>query len=105
MNRVRQEAGPEETRPDAGDYFVIDARNNTWYVSTAMARFIESVLDAEVRALWVSFVDLTGARVRVRTGEINAICQCTAGQRAKEREFGRSLNRERKADRDWEEQD
>jgi hypothetical protein len=103
MNRIKEESGPEETKPDAGDYFVVDARCNNWYVSTAMARFIEAVLDAEVRALWISFVDLTGARVRVRTGEINAIYQCTVGQRAKEREFNRTLGRERKADRDWNE--
>jgi hypothetical protein len=70
-----------------------------------MARFIESVLDAEPRPLWVSFVDLAGSRVRIRTGQINAIWQRSAEQRAWDREFGRALDRERKGDRNWREED
>jgi hypothetical protein len=53
----------------------------------------------------VKFVDLTGARVRLRTRQIEYVCQCTADQRAAEREFFRSLKQERKADRSWDEED
>lgn len=103
MNRLREGTEPDEIKPDAGDYFIVNAQCDNWYVSTEMAGFIESMLDREVRPLWLSFVDLWGARIRVRTALISAVCQRTAEQRASERGFDRALNRERKADRDWSE--
>ena len=103
MNSLREESGPEAVEPDAGDYFIVSGDCGTWLVSTEMARFIESILDARPRARWVKFVDLAGSRVRLRTRQIEYICQCSAEQRASRREFSRALTRERKADRTWEE--
>jgi hypothetical protein len=57
------------------------------------------------RPKWVKFVHLTGARVRLRTRQIEYVCQCTTEQRAVELAFFRSLRRERKPDRSWEEDD
>jgi hypothetical protein len=50
-------------------------------------------------------VDLTGARIRLRTRLIEFIGQSTADQRASERAFHRTLNQERKADRSWDDDD
>jgi hypothetical protein len=105
MNRVQEPHDDGTARPQAGDYFLVCGEWCTWYVSTAMARFIERCLDARPRPKWVKFVDLTGARVRVRARQIEYICQCTAEQRATERAFFRSLTQERKADRSWDEDD
>lgn len=105
MNGLKEESEPEAIKPDAGDYFIVSGDCSTWYVSTVMARHIEAVLDAEPRALWVKFVDLAGSRVRIRIRQIEYICQSTAEQRAGDREFSRALNRERKADRSWGEDD
>ncbi len=105
MNGVRDEPEPEAVRPDAGDYFIVSGDDSTWYVSSAMARHIESVLDAAPWARWVTFVDLAGSRVRLRTREIDYLCQCTAEQRAMERRFSRALTRERRADRSWGEEE
>ena len=44
------------------------------------------------------FVDLTGARIRIRTRLIDCIFQSTTEQRASERAFHRALDRERKSD-------
>lgn len=104
MNRLQEPFEDGAARP-AGDYFVVSGDCCTWYVSAAMARFIEQCLDAEPRPRWVKFVDLTGARVRLRTRQIEYVCQCTTEQRAVERAFFRSLRQERKADRSWEEDD
>lgn len=104
MNGLREHSEPEAVRPDAGDYFIVSADSSTWYVSTEMARFIEAVLDAEPRTRWVKFVDLSGSRVRLDSRQIEYICQSTAEQRALDREFSRSLTRERKADRSWDEE-
>jgi hypothetical protein len=91
--------------PPAGDYFVISTETSTWYVSTAMARVVEGCIDAEARPEWVTFVDLTGARVRLRVEQIEYVCQCTAEQRRLGRAFYRALKQERKADQPWDEEE
>jgi hypothetical protein len=101
MNSLKDGSEPEAVKPHAGDYFIVSGENSTWYVSTRMARFIETVLDAEPEVRWVKFVDLSGSRVRLRTRQIDYICQCTADQRHLDREFSRALTRERKSDRSW----
>jgi hypothetical protein len=105
MKRLQEQFEDGAARPAAGDYFVVSGDGGTWCVSTEMARLIEAHLDAEPVARWVKFVDLTGSRVRLRTRLIESITQCTADQRASERAFHRTLNRERKADRSWEDDD
>jgi hypothetical protein len=52
---------------------------------------------------WITFVDLTGARVRVRAGRIQYRAHCYAENRAEERRFWRSHKAETKAERDWDE--
>jgi hypothetical protein len=101
VTRRLQEPLEEPARPVAGDYFVVGGDCGVWYVSTAMARAIDSSLAAVPQPGWVTFVDLTGARIRLRTRQIDYLCQCTADQRTAERAFFRSLKQERKADRSW----
>ena len=105
MNRLQEPFEDGAARPDAGEYFVVSGDCGIWYVSTEMVRHIEACLDAVPRPRWVKFVDLSGARVRVRTRQIDYLYQCTADQRAAERTFFRALDQERKADRRWEEDD
>ena len=105
MNRLQEQSQEGAAKPEAGDYFVVCTDCCTWQVSTEMARFIEACLDAESCPKWVKFVDLTGARVRLRTRLIESIGQSTADQRASERAFHRTLNQERKADRSWDDDD
>jgi len=99
MEQVRQHEKNEEPRPAGADCFVLSARSATWYLSTAMARHVEQCLDGQ--AIWLSFVDLNGSRVRLRTREVEYLHQSTAEQRAADRRFHRAMSRERKADRDW----
>ena len=101
MKRVQERFDDNARTPAGGDHFVVSGDSGTWYVSTVMARFIERCLDTEPRPAWVKFVDLTGARIRLRTGLIESITQSTADQRMEERNFHRSLNQERKTDRRW----
>jgi hypothetical protein len=105
MSRLRQEEEQEAPRPIGVDHFVVSAKSATWYVSTKMARHIEACLEVEHRQAWISFVDLSGARVRLRSLEVEYLAQSTADQRAAERAFHRTLSRERKAERDWREGD
>jgi hypothetical protein len=104
-NRSEQHNEHGAGRPGPGDYFIVCGESFTWYVSTTMAKAIEARLDARRRPRWVTFVDLTGSRVRLRARRIEYVCQCTAEQRTAERAFFRSLKRERKADPSWEDED
>ena len=103
MNRLEEVFEPSGERPGAGDYFIVSGESFTWYVSARMAKAIEARLDTKPGARWVTFVDLVGARVRLCARRIEYICQCTSEQRAADRAFFRSLKRERKGDRSWEE--
>lgn len=105
MNRLKEK---QEEDPDAdgpGIYFCVSTRSGHWHVSTAIARHIEACLDTEPRPNWIRFVDLSGASVRIRSRDVEYLNQSTPEQRALERQFNRAVNRERKADRDWEEGD
>lgn len=101
MTQVRER--DEDRRPDAeaGNYFVLSTQEANWYVSAAMAHAVERELLAGGED-WIVFVDLTGARVRVRGRLIQYIAQCYTENRAAERRFWRSHKREAKGERDWE---
>jgi hypothetical protein len=85
------------------DYFLVAARFELWYVSREMAQAIEASLNETPASHWVMFVDLTGARIRVRARLIEYIYQCTAEQRSLARAFYRARKAERKAETDWDE--
>ena len=91
--------------PNAGDYFVLETTFSAWYLSAEMARAVDRDLNASPLPEWTVFVDVTGARVRLRTVRIESLVQCTADQRASGREFHRRLKREHDADRKWDEED
>ena len=99
MDTLLRDGTHEPREEGAADYFVVVGENWTWYVSTEMVRFIETSLESG--EAWVTFVDLTGSRIRLRMNKIEFIAQSTADQRATERDFFRAMRRENKADRDW----
>ena len=96
-NSPREDGAETPREPFAAEYFVVIGEYCTWYVSTPMTRFIEECIDAG--AEWVKFVDLTGARIRLRTRMINYITQHSADQRALERDFNRRQRDEN--ENDW----
>ena len=105
MNRLKNREEPSAETPGVGDYFVLDAYGSCWYLSTAMARAVDAELAATPAPEWVTFVDLIGARVRIRAARIESLYQCTAEQRSSQRAFHRRLDLERKAERTWDEDD
>jgi hypothetical protein len=101
MNRLKEAPEPPEEVPAAGDYFVLVAEDSCWYISAEMARTVDACLAADPAPEWAVFVDLAGARVRLRTRRIEYLVQSTAEQRATRRELERRMQRERDADRTW----
>jgi hypothetical protein len=95
---------PERPLPGPGDYFIVSTTDGFFYVSTAMARAIETALDRRwPRARWVTFVDLSGSRLRIRASTILGLFQSTAAQRAAMRSFERNQKVEIRTDKDWDE--
>ncbi len=89
----------ERSRADAlGDFFVVSTEWDTWCVSTEMARHIDATLDADPVPRWVTFVDVTGARVRLRTESVESLTQRSIEQRAIGRRFERLARDERRVD-------
>ncbi len=82
----------------AADYFVLATRDTHWWISTAMARAVEAELVNETGVRWLTFVDLTGARVRVRADQVVYLSQYFAENRTAERRVCAALRREAKAD-------
>jgi hypothetical protein len=106
MAVLNQEAQhPAGEPPGAGDYFVLETPFSSWYLSVDMARAVDRDLTATPLPEWTVFVDLAGARVRLRTSRIESLVQCTADQRAACREFNRRLKQEHEANRGWDEDD
>jgi hypothetical protein len=99
--RQRDEPAPE---PKPGDYFVLSTREANWYLSPAMAQVVERELVRAGPDEWVTFVDLTGARIRVRAGLVQYLAQCYTENRAEERRFWRNHKRETRAERDWDDE-
>jgi hypothetical protein len=91
MNRLKDTPEPAEVPSGPGDYFVVETKDGWWYISTEMARFIDGELAATPIPEWVTFVDLSGSRIRLRTGRIDSLSQSTAEQRSANRAFQRSL--------------
>ena len=104
MTLVKKESPePAGELPGAGDYFVLETPFASWYLSVDMARAVDCDLTATPLPEWTVFVDLAGARVRLRTSRIESLVQCTSGQRAAGREFNRRLKQEHDANRAWDE--
>jgi hypothetical protein len=96
-----QERGGEEERPRQErvepffpDYHVVVLRQCSYLVSTAMARHIECELDRWPRPRWITFVDLAGARYRVRAEAIESLEQSTPESRELWRRFREERDRE-----------
>lgn len=103
MNRIMAYlAQPEERRP-RGDYYVVAGFSGSFYVSAQVAGAVERALDRVWGGRWLVFRDLSGSRIRILRRQVFGVFESTAEQRAKDRAFFRSLDRESEADRrPWE---
>jgi arginine/ornithine N-succinyltransferase beta subunit len=78
---------PERLNPRYPEYFVLLSAAGQWVVGREMARFIERELDRWPRRRWIRFVDVLGARVRLRTDLIRALRQSSLEIREDWRRF------------------
>ena len=76
------------------NYFLVCAECGHWPVSVTMAGAIERQLGRWLPPRWIVFVDLTGARIRVRTDQVRSVSQSYAENRAADRTLRRRLDEE-----------
>jgi hypothetical protein len=102
MNRLKQDQEEEGKQPPrAGDYFTVETRYATYYVSPDTARRIGAALERFWRPRWVKFVDLNGGRVWLKTTGVEAVVESNEAQRSRDRAFHHAQRKEEKADRRW----
>ena len=63
-------------------YHVVVTQQGNYIVSTVMAHHIEQQLDRWPRPRWITFVDVAGARVRIRSRLIEGLEQSSVESRA-----------------------
>lgn len=105
-NQLKDRFDEQSDRPSADDYFVVCAGYACYEVSTSTAAEVLRLLSRRWPPRWIGFVDLYGARVRIRSRLITMIHESTTMHRQRERDFERARTLEEKADRrPWEEDD
>ena len=63
------------------DHHIVATAQFNYIVSTVMARHIEKELDRRPRRQWITFVDVSGARIRIRTSVIEGLEQSSLESR------------------------
>ena len=89
VERQSREERPEQERVEFlyPEYHLVVMRECCHPVTTVMARHIERQLERWPRPRWVTFVDLSGARIRVRAGAIEGLEHSTPETRELWRRF------------------
>ncbi|HYJ81149.1 MAG TPA: hypothetical protein VEW03_16160 [Longimicrobiaceae bacterium] len=105
MNTVQQERQRPEEEPRVGDFYTVNSRYDSYFVSPETARRLGACLDRPWRPRWVKFVDVNGGRVWLRTASIESIAESTELQRADCRAFDYARRREARADRRWDDEE
>ncbi len=87
------------------EYFVLETAviGGCWMISREMAAFIERELDRWPRRRWIKFVDVAGARVRLRAELIRSLRQSSADIRGEYRRFYNERDEESEREKDWDE--
>lgn len=76
-----------ENSPLYPDYWVVETPWNSYLVSPVMARVVQRALSRWPRQRWVSIVDISGARLFLRTSTIVTLGQSSPDTRAVWRRF------------------
>jgi len=76
-----------QREPRYAEYFVLASYAGDWMISRRMAEFVEEELNRWPRRRWITFVDVLGARVRLRAEMIKAVRQSSPLIRGEWRRF------------------
>jgi hypothetical protein len=109
MNRIKElldDGSGGEGSPTFGDFYVVRAQFGCFHVTREAALHVERCLDRRWVPRWITFADVVGSRIRLRSATVHGVYECTAAQRAAERKLDRERRLEEKSDRQpWEDYD
>lgn len=106
MNRLKEYLEEPEEERIFGDFWVVYGDSGLFYVSAETAGKLGGRLDGWWTPRWITFVDISGSRVRLRARDVHGIYESTELQRTRDRSFHRARRQEEKADRrPWEDDD
>ncbi len=95
LRLVKTGGKPERLEPWCPHYFIVGLASGCSYtVSTEMAGVVERALDRWHSRRWITFVDLGGARIRVRRDQIVSFEQCSPDTRTLWRRINGEWDRE-----------
>lgn len=103
INRLKQfDLGGEAPSPPE-DYWIVEARRDTFFVPAAAAAGLLAQLEGRAPR-WIRFTTLSGAAIRIRARAIDCVRESTAAQRQAARDFHKARRDEYRADcPPWEE--
>lgn len=95
---------PDDEREGVGDFYYVSGEFGWCFVSAETARDVKAQLDRWRQPRWIRFADLFGSEMRVRPRDVSQVQECTEEQRRKYRAFERAREKEKKAERKWEDE-
>lgn len=101
MSEETQVSRAEREEPLYEQWHVVYTRYAHYAVSGVMARHVEREVARWPRPRWVVFVDLGGARMKVRTALIDSVEQSTPDSRSLWRTIREQWERENGAPNQW----
>jgi hypothetical protein len=79
------------------EYWMVRTARCAWPVSRVMAQHVEREAARRWRRRWLTFVDITGARIRIRTDAVMVVEQSAPEHRAEWRAWCDQLDAENEA--------
>ena len=101
QNRITHYLTNPLDSPSREDFWYLRGEFGGFVISAAVARGIARALDRLIVPQWITFRDLSGSEIRVRSRDIRSLVEATKEQRAADRAFARAREEEEKQDRDW----
>jgi hypothetical protein len=105
MKHLKKKEETPDKRPGPGDYYELNSRWGTWYVSPETAARVGRALEKRKPKKWLKFVDLNGSRAWVRSDRIESIAESTELQRTSERDFQYLRRKEERTARRWDDEE
>jgi len=102
INRLKLRPEPDDP-PPAEDYYEVDTACELFYVNADVAEWLVACMRRRWPPRWITFTDLDGSTVTIRSRLVRCLRERTGSQRAAARAFRRARRQEDKAERrPWE---
>ena len=99
INRLSSYFGQLDNQKSYRDYWAISTETDTFYVTANEAKRVIDTLERRWSPRWITFTELFGATIRIRSRVIECVWESSAEHRQAGRDFRRALEEEQNVDR------